>query len=156
MAKNQRLGINSAVTLTSAMQGALSDDVPLPDGVKLRGDDEMIIWGQFTSIRQRSDWRDFDLLLLAKAVRAESDIRAHQTKLDRTGPLLKTDRGTPIANPLISIIDSLQRLQLSIITKLSMNQQPVDPRTMSGAGARQIMYKNKFDELDDDLIARPR
>lgn len=153
MAKIQRLGRNSAISLVASI-GGISDDVPLPDGVILRSDDEMVIWKQFTSTRARSDWRDFDLLLVAKMVRAEADIRKHQETLDKVGPLIKTDKGTPIANPLVSIIDSLQRQQLAIIRSMSMNQTESDPRTLNAGGKKQQEYKNLLGDADD-LIARP-
>ena len=156
MAKKQRLGINTANVLTDIMTGAVNDSVQIPAGVVLRSEEEKLIWDQFTRIRNVNDWRDFDLLLIAKAVRLEADIRKHQLTLDATGVILTTERGTPVANPLVTIIDSLQRQQLSIITKLSLNQQPVDPRTLNGAGNKQGDYRRLFESADDDLIARPR
>ena len=64
-------------------QGAI-ESVPLPQGVELRSDEEHVIWDQFTRARAREDWRDMDLLLLAKVVRMEADIRKHQDTLDRS------------------------------------------------------------------------
>lgn len=153
MAKVQKLGRNSAISLVSAI-GSISEEVQLPAGVILRGEDEMVIWKQFTSTRARSDWRDFDLLLVAKMVRAEADIRKHQEMLDKVGPLIKTEKGTPIANPLVSIIDSLQRQQLAIIRSMSLNQTESDPRTLNAGGKKQQEYKSLLGDVDD-LIARP-
>jgi hypothetical protein len=150
----QRLGRNSALSLVESIGGAVNDSVPVPEGVALRSDDEMVIWRQFTSTRAAKDWRDFDLLLVAKAVRAEADIRKHQVILDKAGPLLKTDRGMWIENPLLRYIDTLQRQQLAIIRSLSLNQTEVDPRTMNAGGAKQQEYKNLLGDMDD-LIARP-
>lgn len=149
MPKIQRLGRNSALTVV----GAVSEEIPLPDGVILRDESEMVIWHQFTRVRAGRDWRDFDLLLIAKAVRAEADIRRHQLMLDKSGPLLKTDRGTPIANPLIGIIDSLQRQQLAIIRSLSLAQTETDPRTKNAQGSAQATFRNALNSMDD-LIAR--
>ena len=149
MVKVQRLGRNSAISLV----GAVTDETPVPEGVILRDDSEMVIWRQFTRTRASRDWRDFDLLLIAKAVRAESDIRRHQLILDKSGPLIKTERGTPIANPLLSVIDQLQRLQLAIIRSLSLAQTETDPRTKNAQGAAQAGFRNAINEMDD-LIAR--
>lgn len=153
MTKLQRLGRNSADNQVALVSG-ITDDIPLPEGVVLRDDAEMVIWRQFTHTRARADWRDFDLLLVAKAVRVEADIRKHQQVLDKTGVIIKNDRGTPIANPLLSIIDSLQRQQLAIIRSMNLNQQERDPRTMNASGSAQQGYRAVFDQLDD-LIARP-
>jgi hypothetical protein len=58
--------------------------------VSLRDDAEMVIWGQFTRARTREGWRDFDLLIVAKSVRLEADIRKYQGLLDRSGPIIST------------------------------------------------------------------
>ena len=152
MAKVQRLGRNSVIAATTAA-AAVTKDVPLPEGVILRDEFELIIWRQFTHARVREDWRDLDLVLLAKAVRVESDIRKHQVLLDQSGPVIKNPRGTPIPNPLISIIDTLQRQQLAIIRSLSLAQTDTDPRTKNAAGFAQTGFRNLIDGTDD-LIAR--
>ncbi len=152
MAKAQRLGRNSVIAATTAA-AAVTKDVPLPEGVILRDEFELIIWRQFTHARVREDWRDLDLVLLAKAVRVESDIRKHQVLLDQSGPVIKNPRGTPIPNPLISIIDTLQRQQLAIIRSLSLAQTDTDPRTKNAAGFAQTGFRNLIDGTDD-LIAR--
>ena len=129
MAKS-RSDKNSVTEAVNGFQGSIQD-VPLPMGVELRSDEELTIWGQFTRARAREDWRDMDLILLAKVVRIEADIRKHQDTLDRSGVLIKNKRETLIANPLLSVIDTLQRQQLSIIRSMSLNQQASDPRTIN-------------------------
>ena len=65
---------NSTSAALSGFAGAI-DDVPLPDGISLRSEEENVIWNQFTRARAREDWRDMDLILLAKVVRMKVDIR---------------------------------------------------------------------------------
>lgn len=151
--KKQALGRNSAENIVSLVRG-ISDDIPLPDGVILRDEAEMVIWRQFTRARARDGWRDFDLLLVAKAVRLEADIRKHQAMLDRTGPIIKNERGTPVQNPMFNVVDSLQRQQLSIIRSISLNQTERDPRTLNGAGTAQAQARRTFNN-DDSLFATP-
>jgi len=155
MAK-KRSDKNSVTAALGGFQGAI-ESVPLPQGVELRSDEEHVIWDQFTRARAREDWRDMDLLLLAKVVRMEADIRKHQETLDRSGVLIQNKRGTLIANPLLAVIDTLQRQQMAVIRSMSLNQQASDPRTINGAAkasndARQTI--NGFS--DDGLIAMPR
>ena len=152
MANGQSSGLNSVEKIVQLVS-ELSEKTPLPEGVELRNDDEIIIWGQFTRARAHDGWRDFDLLLVAKAVRLEADIRKHQKSLDRMGIIVKNDRGTPIPNPLISIIDSFQRQQLAIIRSLSLNQTSQDPRTLNGQGSEQNRIARTINTFDD-LIAR--
>jgi len=155
MAK-KRSDKNSVTAALGGFQGAI-ESVPLPQGVELRSDEEHVIWEQFTRARAREDWRDMDLLLLAKVVRMEADIRKHQDTLDRSGVLIQNKRGTLVANPLLAVIDTLQRQQMAVIRSMSLNQQASDPRTINGAAkasndARQTI--NGFS--DDGLIAMPR
>lgn len=124
---------NSVSAAVQGFGGAIAE-VELPEGVELRSDEEIIIWGQFTRARAREDWRDMDLLLLAKVVRMEADIRKHQETLDRSGVLISNKRGTLVPNPLIAVIDTLERRQLAVIRSMSLNQQATDPRTLNGKG----------------------
>ena len=113
----------------------------------------MVIWKQFTHARASEGWRDFDLLIVAKAVRLEADIRKYQMQLDRSGAVIKNDRGTPIVNPFLTVIDSLQRQQLALIRSLSLNQTAQDPRTLNGQGANQSALRRSINTFDD-LINR--
>lgn len=131
-------------------------EIPLPSGVELRSDEERIIWRHFTRARARQDWRDFDLLLLAKAVRLEADIRKHQEKLDFSGPLIKNKRETLVENPLIRVVDTLQRQQLALIRSMSLTQDGSDPRTMNAAGKEQQNAETVMREISmDSLISLP-
>ena len=92
-AKKQQLGRNSAANVVRLVS-ELSEQVGLPAGVILRNDAEMVIWKQFTHARAREGWRDFDLLIVAKAVRLETDIRKYQQTLDSEGAIVTNERGT--------------------------------------------------------------
>ena len=98
---------NSATSAVAGFVDAINDRIPLPAGVELRSEAELIIWHQFTRARARSDWRDMELILLAKIVKMEADIRAAQTELDAMGMMVENKRGAPIPNPLLSVIDTL-------------------------------------------------
>ena len=151
----QRSDKNSTTAAVEGFQGAV-ESVPLPDGVVLRSDEEMVIWEQFTRARAREDWRDMDLLLLAKVVRMEADIRKHQEMLDRTGVLVKNRRETPIPNPLLSVIDTLERRQLAVIRSMSLNQMASDPRTINATGKEVGKNRDVLGMLaSTDLIAMP-
>jgi hypothetical protein len=146
---------NSTTAAVAGFQGAI-DPIPLPEGITLRSDEEHVIWGQFTRARAREGWRDMDLLLLAKVVRMEADIRKHQTMLDRTGVLTENKRGTVIPNPLLSVVDTLERRQLAVIRSMSLNQTASDPRTINGAAKNEGKALNALRAFSDDgLIALP-
>ena len=146
---------NSTTAAVAGFQGAI-EPIPMPEGVTLRSAEEHVIWNQFTRAPAKEDWRDMDTLLLAKVVRMEADIRKHQTVLDRTGVLIENKRGTPIPNPLLTVIDTLERRQMAVIRSMSLNQTASDPRTINGAAQN---VNKAFDALrafsDDGLIALP-
>ncbi len=119
----------------------------------LRNDAEMVIWEQFTRARAREGWRDFDLLIVAKAVRLEADIRKYQKVLDASSPIVKNEKGTQIVNPFFAVIDNLQRQQLALIRSLSLSQTAQDPRTLNGQGQEQGRLRSAMSKFDD-LIAR--
>lgn len=155
MSQKRRPDKNSTTAAVQGFQGAL-ESVPLPEGVTLRSDEEHVIWEVFTRARAREDWRDMDLLLLAKVVRMEADIRKHQEMLDRTGVLKENKRGTVVPNPLLAVVDTLERRQLAVIRSMSLNQTASDPRTINGAAKNA---NKAFDALSgftaDGLIALP-
>jgi len=131
MSQKKRSDKNSVTAALGGFKGAI-ESVPLPQGVELRSDDELIIWGQFTRARAREDWRDMDLILLAKVVRMEADIRQHQAAVEEQGVIIENQRGTPIPNPLLAIIDTVERRQLAVIRSMSLNQQAssIEPRLL--------------------------
>ena len=65
-------------------------------------------------------------------VKMEADIRTAQVEPDAVGRLVENKCGTQIANPLISVIDTLERRQLAVIRAMSLNQTAHDPRTING------------------------
>ena len=46
--------------------------------------------------------------------------------------MFENKRGTQIPNPMISVIDTLERRQLAVIRSMSLNQTASDPRTLNG------------------------
>lgn len=155
MSQKRRSDKNSTTAAVQGFQGAL-ESVPIPDGVQLRSDEEIVIWEQFTRARAREDWRDMDLILLAKVVRMEADIRNIQADIDIQGVTVENKRGTVIPNPLLAVVDTLERRQLAVIRSMSLNQTASDPRTINGAAKNG---SKAFDAIsahsDDGLIALP-
>ena len=146
---------NSITAAVAGFQGPMGN-IPLPEGVLLRSDEERVIWRQFSRARSREDWRDMDLLLLAKVVRLEADIRQHQTALDASGVILENRRGTPIPNPLLAVIDTLERRQMAVIRSMSLNQTASDPRTLNGAANNEGKSSDLLRDMwASGLIAKP-
>ncbi len=146
---------NSATAAVTGFAGAI-ESVPLPEGIALRSEDEHTISNQFTRARAREDWRDMDLIFLAKVVRMEADIREHQTTLDRSGVLISNKRGTLIPNPLLAVVDNLERRQLAVIRSMSLNQLSRDPRTINGTAKNETQARGLLHDIGvEGLIAMP-
>jgi hypothetical protein len=155
MSQKKRSDKNSVTAAVEGFRGVMSS-VPLPQGIELRSDEEMVIWDQFTRARAREDWRDMDLILLAKVVRMEADIRKHQSAVEIEGVIVENQRGTQIPNPLLAIIDTVERRQLAVIRSMSLNQQASDPRTLNGSGKNSQGAINAVDiSQENSLIAFP-
>ena len=147
---------NSTTAAVAGFQGPMGN-IPPPEGVLLRSDEERVIWRQFSRARSREDWRDMDLLLLAKIVRLEADIRKHQTALDASGVILENRRGTPIPNPLLAVIDTLERRQMAVIRSMSLNLTASDPRTLNGVAKAEGKASDLLRDLGaSGLIAMPK
>ena len=147
---------NSATSAVAGFVGAINDRIPLPAGVELRSEAELIIWHQFTRARARSDWRDMDLILLAKVVKMEADIRAAQIELDAMGMMVENKRGTPIPNSLLSVIDVLKRRQLMVIRSMSINKTASDPRMINGSAKVEGEVRAALRDVGvEGLIAQP-
>jgi hypothetical protein len=59
-----------------------------------------------------------DLIFLAKIVKMEANIRAAQIELDAIGMMIENNRRTPIPNPFLSVIETLERRHLAVIRSM--------------------------------------
>ena len=147
---------NSATSAVAGFAGIIDDAILPPAGVELRSEKEHLIWSQFTRARAKEDWRDMDLILLAKIVKMEADIRAAQVELDQMGMMIENKRGTPIPNPFLSVIDTLERRQLAVIRSMSLNQTASDPRTINGTAKVEANARATLKDVGvAGLIAQP-
>lgn len=133
MAENRKQRSDSISGQIKAHQDA-QVVMPVPDGVKFNTDEEMVLWRQFTAARAPDMWREFDLLLIAKMVFLEAKIRKHNDMIDRTGPLIENKRGTMIENPLLRVVDTLERRQLAIVRTMSLGVSSNTAADMNRSG----------------------
>ena len=148
MARTKALSRDSHLNVVRLVS-ELSEAIPLPAGVKLRDDDELIIWRQFTQSRTRDGWREVDLITVGKCVRLETDIRRHQANLDQQGALLLNDKGVQVINPLVGLVDLLQRQQLTLTRSIALNQTKQNARTLNGQGLEQMKLRTQMAIVDD-------
>ncbi len=128
-------------SVEAAVKSAQIEAPKVPDGYKLK-ECEALVWDQMISVRE--EWRDFDLVLMVKVVRLEVKIRDWWDMLEKSGPMIRNPRGTLIENPILRSIDTLQRQQLSVITKMQL-MTVADPRTLN-----KEAQKNNLDEIKEE------
>ncbi len=150
MARTKALGRDSHANVIKLVS-ELNTRVALPLGEALRDDSEWLMWDQFTRARAIDDWRDFDLVVVAKIVRLEADIRKHQITLDSEGPTMTNERGTVVVNPMLTVVDNLQRRQLALIRSINLSHTARDPRTLNGQGVEQTRLRNSLGDVCDLL-----
>lgn len=86
----------------------------------------------------------------------EADIRKHQETLDRSGVLIRNKRETLVVNPLLAVIDTLERRQMAVIRSMSLNQMASDPRTINGAAMVAGNARSAISYFEEEgLIAMP-
>lgn len=152
MARKQR---SDSISAQAKDFATANDSVELPNGIEFSNEDEKTIWDQFTKTRSKDSWRDFDLVLLAKVVKLEANIRKYQSELDQHGAIIENQRGTPIENPLFRVIDTLQRQQMAIIRSMSLNQTASDPRVLNATGKTQAKTRQTVEKHKNVLIPMP-
>ena len=140
---NRRLRSDTATASSNMAKNAAKAPVEPPEGVVLRSDEEKTLWAQFSTVRSREDWRDFDLYLLADLVGVECDIRHMKADLAIQGVVLENARGTMVANPLVGIIDNYRRQALAIMRSLSLHTQG-DKRSTASRGNAERAHRERI------------
>lgn len=117
---NQRTRINTIEGAREAM-AQVNKGIKPPKGVVFKSQEEALIWEQYSRARLADDWRTMDLLLLAKVVKLEVDIRKNEDMLAIEGVVIPAPSGYPMENPRFRAVNTLQVRQLAIIRALSLN-----------------------------------
>lgn len=128
-------------------------EIRLPDCVRLRDQDYQFLQ-QILPARARVEWDGPSLIAAGHLARCFADLEEQQQALDLEGAVQKNDKGTQIANPRFSVVESLTRRAMALQRSLQ-----IDPRQSSGQ-ARDNKGKRVVDavttkakrSIKDDLI----
>lgn len=146
---------DSATAAINAAKNAASPDLRPPAHVQLSADAEPY-FADIVRARAREEWNEHQLTIaaqLAECMVEQAEVRA---ELLVEGRVTMNERGTRVANPLVSISEQLARRQMALGRSLQMIGRAVgDPRAPTAkrkleAGARKLR-----DEVaqEDDLLA---
>lgn len=152
MAKNMRQPVNTAAAAVKIMQGATRQIQP-PAHVPL----EVCDWPFFENVIEefaRSEWTEHQIELAAMLARTMANLESEQRLLRSEGFTAKTDRGTPVANPRVSIVKGLAGDILAFRRSMSLHARAQMGEARDVA-KRQGIAKGSETEVDDELLARP-
>ena len=145
-------GTNSATSAVAGFAGVIDDAILPSAGVELRPDKEHLIWNQFIRTCQE-DWRDMDLILQAKIVKMEADIRAAQADLDRVGKIVtlstaaKWRKAIDVTKCIYSLLYlSRQNVWAKIAVRITIPPKILrppgfSPRTVRPRGKKQLLER---------------
>ncbi len=94
--------------------------IPLPEGFTLDTDAENRLWRMLTQARNVKVWREFDLVMLHKAVKLDTLIAELREQINREGHTIHGPKQRLIPHPLIGIAERYSKEQLSIYRLLSL------------------------------------
>lgn len=104
----------------------------------------------------RSEWTAHQLEIAAFLARTMADLESDQRKMREEGPILLTDKGTPVVNPRKTVIQMNASNILSYRRSLSLHARAQGGEARDVAKRRDMAKGIETDNpLDDDLLARP-
>lgn len=146
---------DSAAAAVKAMLNAAKDDIAPPAHVKLRAGDE-VFWGAVVRTRARDEWTETDLVVAGQLARCLHDIEKEQVLLDDEGTVTVNEKGTPVVNPRVSVLEQFARREMALMRTLRMGGKVPGEDPRSQAGKRKIERQSravKAEVEDDGLLA---
>ena len=143
---------DSASSAVKAMLNAAKDTIQVPAHVKLR-DGDMVFWDGVVRARARDEWTETDLVVAGQLARCLRDIEEEQQALDDEGTVIKNDKGTPVVNPRVSVLEQFARREMALMRTLRMGGR-VAGAARDEAPGRKIERQSREirKELEDDEL----
>lgn len=144
---------SAAAALEAAKNAALPPLMP-PDHVQISAD-AMPYYLDIVRARARDEWNEYQLTVAAQMAECMAEQDEVRGKLLVEGWTLENNRGTKVANPLVSINEQLARRQMALSRSLQMIGRAIgDPRAptkkrQNEAGARRA----RAEVEDENLLA---
>ncbi|MHB8123995.1 MAG: TerS protein [Desulfuromonadaceae bacterium] len=143
---------DSAASAVKAMVNAAKDAIQVPAHVKLR-DGDMVFWEGVVRARARDEWTETDLVVAGQLARCLHDIEDEQAALDEEGTVIRNDKGTPVVNPRVSVLEQFARREMALMRTLRMGGR-VAGAARDEAPGRKIERQSREirKELEDDEL----
>ena len=143
---------DSAASAVKAMVNAAQGTIQVPAHVKLRPGDE-VFWEGVVRARARDEWTETDLVVAGQLARCLHDIEDEQTALDTEGTVIKNDKGTPVVNPRVSVLEQFARREMALMRTLRMGGRVAGAARDEGPARKIERQSRKLrEELEDDEL----
>lgn len=126
-------------SVQAAVEAALAVAQPPlrpPEHIRLRPKDEPY-WACIINSRARNEWSENDLVIAAQLARCQADIAEESERLEAEPSIIRNDRGTPIPNPRIIVVERLAGRQLAYVRTLGMGGSAANKSAPSTKGQRE-------------------
>lgn len=151
MSRKQRIDSTAAAVEIAKASGR---QINPPSNVPLE-DRDLPFFASVIAEFARSDWTAHQLELAAMLARTMADLESDQRLMREEGPIMATDRGTPVVNPRKTVIQMNASIILSYRRSLSLHARAQGGEARD-IGKRRDMAKEIEGGLGgDDLLARP-
>jgi hypothetical protein len=143
---------DSASSAVKAMLNAAQDTIKAPAHVKLR-DGDQVFWEDVVCARARDEWTETDLVVAGQLARCLRDIEDEQQALDGEGTVIKNDKGTPVVNPRVSVLEQFARREMALMRTLRMGGRVAGAARDEAPGRKIERQSRKLrEELEDDEL----
>ena len=133
---------------------AASQQITPPSNVPLE-DCDMAFFASVIAEFARSEWSAHQLELAAMLARTMADLERDQRLLRIEGPVIATEKGTPVVNPRKSVVQMNASIILSYRRSLQLHARAQGGEARDTAKRRDIAKGIEAGVDDDDLLARP-
>ena len=151
MAKRQRIDSATAAVETAR---AAQRQIDPPSNVPLDVGDLPFfasVIGEFA----RSEWTAHQLELAAMLARTMADLERDQRLMRIEGPVMATEKGTPVVNPRKTVIQMNASIILSYRRSLQLHARAQGGEARDVGKRRDAAREFEGDDAGDDLLARP-
>jgi hypothetical protein len=121
MARGQRRPASDSLQAQMERTQAVNTNIPVPEGVTLRSDEERLLWKQYTAARLPSNWRTIDLLNLVDVVKLEMRVRELEEQVGLEGTLLPNRFGEPKPHPAAEMALKARHQRIAILRGMGLS-----------------------------------
>lgn len=146
--------IDSIQAETDIVAGAYTQIEP-PEHITMAEGDMPFFYNVIAEFA-KADWSKHQLELASLLARTMADFEREQLELREEGSIVKTDKGTPVANPRKAIVQMHSSTILSMRKSLALNARSQEGEARDIAKRRgKAKSLEQGVNIEDDLIARP-